>query len=177
MELCIDRVWGYAGYVPTDQEVKVLESLLHEIVFLEQEYFGTSIRPLRLENMPDCPKAPVTYRERQEIYVKCPESDPYRFAFQFTHELCHYLIPGEVAKHLRWLEESIAVLASRYFFLMLKTISKESLKRYIQRAFSDAEPLNIADLKVPNSKILRNLETCPEHENFTDYGGSVPYFV
>lgn len=36
-------------------------------------------------------------------------------AYQFSHEYCHFLIPGDVQSKLRWFEESLCELASLYF--------------------------------------------------------------
>lgn len=64
---------------------------------------------------------PTCYRVTHEIYLKVRPQSWSQIAYQFAHELCHYVIPNDVTTTLAWLEESICELSSYYF---LPKISK-----------------------------------------------------
>lgn len=66
-------------------------------------------------------KNPTCYRTLQKIYLSSPPTRWCKMAYQFAHELCHYVIPSDVSSRLCWLEESICELSSYYF---LPKISK-----------------------------------------------------
>ena len=66
-------------------------------------------------------ESPICYRAKQTIYLAAELIQWSRIAYQFTHELCHYVIPEDVHQNFRWLEESICELSSYYF---LPKISK-----------------------------------------------------
>lgn len=42
-----------------------------------------------------------------------------QLAYQLAHEMCHRVIPNDVVRNLRWLEESICELSSYYFLPQL----------------------------------------------------------
>ena len=47
-------------------------------------------------------------------------------AYQFSHELCHMLIPKNVIDELRWLEESICETASYFFLKRISPVWKDN---------------------------------------------------
>lgn len=81
-------------------------------------------------------KNPTCHRSLQKIYLSSPPTRWCKMAYQFAHELCHYVIPSEVPFNLRWLEESICELSSYYF---LPKISKYWKRIGINLKTSDGE--------------------------------------
>lgn len=59
---------------------------------------------------PDCLRQAHTIRlnTRDSLWSQC--------AYQFSHEFCHYQIPKDLQRPLRWFEESLCEAAS-YFFM------------------------------------------------------------
>lgn len=80
---------------------------------------------------------PICYRSLQKIYLSSPSTRWCKMAYQFAHELCHYVIPSDVPSHLRWLEESICELSSYYF---LPKISKYWRRLGINLTTAEGEP-------------------------------------
>ncbi len=92
--------------------VYTLDSVVH--VFKDQfpsRYFKT----LTVSN-PSPIGNPIIYNTKNIIYLNVNPLKLDQAAYQFAHELCHYLIPEAVALNLWWFEESICETAS-YFFL------------------------------------------------------------
>lgn len=56
-----------------------------------------------------------------------------QLAYQLAHEMCHRVIPNEVTKNLRWLEESICELSSYYF---LPQLSKYWRRKNVNLVYS-----------------------------------------
>lgn len=80
---------------------------------------------------------PICYRSLQKIYLTSPPTRWSQMAYQFAHELCHYVIPSDVPSNLCWLEESICELSSYYF---LPKISKYWKRLGINLTTTDSEP-------------------------------------
>lgn len=80
---------------------------------------------------------PICYRSLQKIYLTSSSIRWSQMAYQFAHELCHYVIPSDVTSHLCWLEESICELSSYYF---LPKISKYWKRLGISLTTTDGEP-------------------------------------
>ncbi|MDR1158857.1 MAG: hypothetical protein LBK75_11265 [Oscillospiraceae bacterium] len=49
------------------------------------------------------------------IFLSARGSNWCQYAYQFAHELCHFMINADIVKPLRWFEESICELASLFF--------------------------------------------------------------
>lgn len=116
------------------------------------------------------PLAPITYRNKKEIILCCNLSSKYEFVFQLSHELCHSMIPCDVPKNLRWLEETFAVLASYVFPPYLSDIDASVYTDYFYEAFAQYEPL-CADLKhFPDTGVFSTLASGLGTNNYNDYG-------
>ena len=96
----------------------------------------SDIRPVTIILDLSEPK-PICYRSLQKIYLSSPSTRWCKMAYQFAHELCHYVIPSDVPSHLRWLEESICELSSYYF---LPKISKYWRRLGINLTTAEGEP-------------------------------------
>lgn len=57
---------------------------------------------------------PETSRGNNLIFL-CVSNYPPQVIYQFSHELCHFMIPEDVYAGLRWFEESLCRMASLYF--------------------------------------------------------------
>ena len=68
---------------------------------------------------------PICFREKQTIVLDTTITRWSQAAYQFAHELCHYMIPSEVCSNLRWFEESICELASNFFLIKLAEYWKQ----------------------------------------------------
>ncbi len=99
---------------------------LDSIVYLFSRYFPEIDKhPLAIS--PKSPEPnPVTYKDQGLIFIHTKPKQWARAAYQFSHELCHYMIHGQVPTHLRWLEESICEMASYYFLPKLSKYWKRT---------------------------------------------------
>lgn len=87
---------------------------LNSIVSLFDEYFGFNDSNLTIciyddENFPLC------NRLEHQIYLNVEIGFYQQEAYQFSHELCHFMIPKDVCKNLRWFEEALCEMASIFF--------------------------------------------------------------
>ena len=105
-----------------------------------------------------------TDRDAKTLYISCTYVYWSQLAYQFCHELCHYLIPHEVIHSLRWFEESICESASLFFMYRLasywKTHSLLKQPEYADKIFSyvdstknEFHSFNLSDLSDPDSPI------------------------
>lgn len=90
----------------------VISSLLHVI----NTKLSINSVPLTTIAFSENVKNPVCYREPGLIILKANPNKWDQLSYQLAHEMCHRIIPNEVTKNLRWLEESICEMSS-YFFL------------------------------------------------------------
>ena len=68
---------------------------------------------------------PITYRENSLIFINSQCCWPLQVIYQFSHELCHLMIPRRVSLRFQWLEESICELAS--LFVLRHICNNQSL--------------------------------------------------
>ena len=111
----------------------------------------------------DCP---TCYKAAHLIALHTRPTRWSQIAYQFSHELCHYCIPGTVDQNLRWFEESVCETAALYFTRVLGytwrkkneqlfTISGEPYSNELIRYATDmAQDFIVFDLKDP---VTRNL--------------------
>lgn len=69
---------------------------------------------------------PMSLNEANLIILVSPESQFNRAAYQFSHELCHFVILGKVNNSLLWFEEAICELSSYYFLTQLSFVWKSN---------------------------------------------------
>ena len=94
---------------------------LDSIVYLFELYFPElATKELTVFNNPEN-DTPICFRTLKQIYLNSDSFFWSQAAYQFSHELCHYTIPFDVAPNLCWIEESICQTASLFF---LQKISK-----------------------------------------------------
>ena len=73
---------------------------------------------------------PESFRENGIIVLSADISCGLQFAYQFSHELCHCMVPKTVPQRFRWFEETLCQLASIYF---IKAIYRaENLPRELE---------------------------------------------
>lgn len=112
---------------PTPEELKSFKIITDELLYLYTEYFGIAPKPFQLINDFGRNNSPITFRNDSIIYVNCPHFWPYQFIFQLTHELCHLMISHDVVDNLRWLEETIAIMSSLFFYNKISSVNQHEL--------------------------------------------------
>ena len=167
IEIQSNSQYIFSTIFPDSPNSSQLLSIMNELIPIYSNYFGQPIKRFHLVNDYSNDEYPMTCRETSTIYLNCPLFDYRQFIYQVTHELCHWMIPSTVDKKLRWLEESIAVMASLFFSEKIKSVDMENLSSYIENEAQKSIYVNFQDLFIPNSKTLM----CLEHgsSNFTDY--------
>ena len=140
------------------------EIILHNIIKLYKEHFCVqSIPAFSVINDPTA-ECPYINREHHEIHISCVYVHWSQIAYQFCHELCHYMIPREVPHALRWFEESICALASFYFMNILSDVWQEKsllhaaeygkkIKLYALNEFQNPDVFDLVSLSDPSSAI------------------------
>lgn len=118
---------SYYFLIPDNESKRSYENLvftLDSIVYLFKKFFPnldkTDLFIINDKNL----KNPMCFKTKKIIFLTCSSDLWCRAAYQFAHELCHYMIPNEVCTNLRWLEESICELASSYFLPQISTLWK-----------------------------------------------------
>lgn len=118
---------------------------------------------------------PTCFRSINSIYLSSPHTEWNRLAYQFAHELCHYIIASDVPTNLCWLEESICELSSYYFLpkitkywkrlgIELQTADEHPepyfplFSTYVEKDCKKAVPFNLAKLALSPSQDLYDLE-------------------
>lgn len=74
---------------------------------------------------------PMTLRKLDLIALSAKGSCYSQQIFQFSHELCHFMIPGDVCDPYRWWEETLCEMMSWYALHWVST----HLERYVQHYF------------------------------------------
>lgn len=124
--------------VNTDQEVNIgtIECII-SILDLYSYYF-TELKNSDFTIIID-PKFRNPYCEysTKSIYLKTLPFSWCQIAYQFCHELCHFVISNPKPNKILWLEESICEMASYYFMEQLSNHWKKHYKHYMS---SDNKP-------------------------------------
>lgn len=105
--------------------------------------------------------SPMCLRQINTILLNCDIHTWNQAAYQFSHELCHFMIPNNVTDNYRWFEESICETASLYFLRLLTHLwlnNNVNLKttdgalyaylftEYAENASHKAVPFNLHDV-------------------------------
>lgn len=69
---------------------------------------------------------PVCYKMCKLIFLDVDAGRWNQAAFQFSHELCHYMIPEGVPRDLKWLEEAVCEAASLFFLPIVGSLWSSS---------------------------------------------------
>jgi len=95
-----------------------ITTVLNCVIILFEKYFGKEyVESFQVSILPSI-GYPVAYRKQNIIFLSAKGLRWSQYVYQFSHELCHMMITGNVPKHLRWFEETICELSS-FFFLSL----------------------------------------------------------
>ena len=111
------------------------EDLAYLLRFIKSEFetiFGEDVvnsHP-RLTVAHDAEEGPVTYRSLHSILLSSDDSYWLQHIYQFSHELCHFMISSDVCDNYRWFEESLCELMSWYILEQFNT--KEPLFQLMQ---------------------------------------------
>lgn len=114
--------------LPYDNYEKDVVTVLESVKTLFENYFfNVNLTPLHIVGVHPSSNAPQTIYEHYKIELSVSPFDAYgnpggywsQFAYQFSHEFCHYMNWGHVTQKMRWFEESICELASHFFLIKL----------------------------------------------------------
>lgn len=166
-EIIATSDYAFSSLLPSPDDFSCFEKIIHEVISLYEEYFGVHPKYFELINDYSNNEYPMTIRSASRIYVHCPLFYPPQFIYQFTHELCHWMIPGDVVPNLRWFEESIAIASSWFFSEKITIYDTDSISEYICRTKVLDFSLNTSELFVGGSSLIQDLEN--NRNNFTDY--------
>ena len=116
---------------------------------------------------------PITFRENNLIFLSV-EHNPCQCIYQFSHELCHFMIPGKVCKNFQWLEESLCMLSSLHTLtVIMESEEDEKIKnviyQYIKCVITDAsKPIEDATLSnfIENNIVALSSEPCKDNYSY-----------
>lgn len=106
-------------------EIEHLLFTLDSVVELFNQYFPEKMNRSLVVSLSSSYGCPICFRSEQKIFLDTTTYSWCQAAYQFSHELCHYMIPSDVCSSLRWFEESICELASYFFVPKLTDLWKE----------------------------------------------------
>lgn len=110
---------------------------------------------------------PTAYSNMRMIVLTAKLKSWSQIAYQLAHEMCHLMIPDEVAPELRWLEESICELSSFFFLPELSkfwkrlnvsletsdgTLYAPSFEKYALESHADATIMDLALFSAASAK-------------------------
>lgn len=173
---------------------------LDSIVHLFKLYFPEISKQNLTISISSETDSPICFRQIGLIILKTDKLHWAQAAYQFSHELCHYMIPQDVSPRLRWLEESICQMASIFFLpnltkywkkidITLKTTAGNNYaEEFAVYASNDAkgalefdihDPLEIINLEMDcyqrsKNKHVANL-LLPIFKRYPKTWGAVPY--
>lgn len=134
----------YKFNVPNDESKHSYDSLIYtleSVAYLFSRYFPTLGEKPLIVLINDSISNPIAYRTSGMILLHTRPERWSQAAYQFAHELCHYMIPDDSPERLKWLEESICETASYYFLRKLTKYWKR-----IEAPFYDCNNNPYADL-------------------------------
>lgn len=71
---------------------------------------------------------PITFRAQNLIYLSSCDTFYLQHIYQFSHELCHFMVPSEVCAPYRWFEETLCEMMS---WFILWRISRHPASAHI----------------------------------------------
>lgn len=156
----------------------------HDTVVAVLDFLTTRmITEFRVQNIPigtirNIPENPYPYCQRwfKKIFLDASVG-PYwsQYAFQYAHELCHYLIySGPKQSRDEWFEEVICECSSRYWLKQLATSNLLCEDSYLFKVYAilreqKIKKFEIKELQNENSEMLtylRQNHESREHFNF-----------
>lgn len=170
------------------EEYKYFAFTLESIYFLFCQYFSFKNKELRI-GFSHCEDSPICFRGSNLILLNTYSGYWSQGAYQFAHELCHYVIPNDVAPNLRWFEESICETASYFFLKQLSSLwqkKKITLKNsngqlYYSSfsSFAKDDQLKETPFDIHNADIIKCLENNPYLRNNNKYIANklLPIFI
>lgn len=79
---------------------------------------------------------PITFRKHHLIFLSSKGLYHLQHIYQFSHELCHFMVPDEVCKTYRWFEEMLCEAMSWYSLWMIERRGKVSPIRELGPLYS-----------------------------------------
>ena len=87
--------------------------VLNEVRTVFLDVFGNDIvNSHKILSVISTEDMPITFREYNLIFLSSKGLFFNQHIYQFSHELCHFMVPGEVCESYRWLEETLCEIMS-----------------------------------------------------------------
>lgn len=162
-----------------------LESPQNNTFFVISSLFHVMSGKLPIENVPETiiafseeRECPICYRESGLIILTSNPNSWCQLTYQLAHEMCHRVIPNDVTKNLRWLEESICELSSYYFlpqlskhwrrkkFNLVNAKTKKpyypEFEKYVKNDWQKAVELNLSSFSTypPSDELQTLINNC-----------------
>lgn len=166
-ELTVTPDYTFLTLLPAPDDLGHFSVVISELIDLHANYYEVHPKRFKLINDFSNENYPMTCRNKSTIYVNCPMFHVPQFIYQLTHELCHWMIPKDVATNLRWFEETLAVASSWFFPVKMNCMDMNILLPYIENTKATSASLDIPELFRPESPTIADLEN--NSDNFTDY--------
>lgn len=153
-------------YIPTQSDCEKAILVIDTVIELFEKYFQKSVAQFALWNSLTF-TVPQTLRNAYEIHLCCDNSIFYQLVYQLSHELCHWMIPSDVANSFRWFEESICEVASFFFLDALSHCWPSSVAQnyepllisYLDLQRKKEKSINIVELLDSESDISNHLKS------------------
>lgn len=110
-------------------------------------------------------EGPVCFSMQALIFLSAANDiSLFRHIYQFSHELCHFMVIGKVCKSYRWLEETLCQMMSWYVFLRIYHSRNTAPCEVLSENYHEIPPYLNRDINrarldgIPISEfVLRNL--------------------
>ncbi|WNX84378.1 hypothetical protein RWV98_17655 [Agathobaculum sp. NTUH-O15-33] len=154
--ICSDLKWSIFCEENPIFSTPIANLMVPSLAFVKQVFersFGeqrvNSLYYLSILPTTDCPQS---FKKRNLIFLSVSHSF-LQLIYQFSHELCHLMIPDSPTQNIKWLEETFCELASLYSLLQLKELPscdchatlnaiRPEVDAYVTETLKKAIPLN-----------------------------------
>lgn len=85
-------------------------------------------------------EGPICFRRQCLIFISSQGDDYNRHIFEFSHELCHFMVPGDTCPEYHWLNETLCLMMSWYAIRRIHQNRKTSpCKEILKDAYDSME--------------------------------------
>lgn len=82
-------------------------------------------------------EGPVCFRNQNLIFLSSQGSDYNRHIYQFAHELCHFMVPGDTVVEYRWFNETLCQAMSWYAMQRIYQTRKDHPCEALESAYEE----------------------------------------
>lgn len=145
-------VWKLFSEDYSLQEGRYVAKILFEVRYVFIETFGThTVNSHPVLGVLPTRGDPQTERSNSIIFISQKAPQYIHYIYQFAHELCHFMVPGEVCQSFRWFEETICQMMSWYAMKFLYCFRSKRAPLY--PGLYDAIPRFIRDTQASRTPI------------------------